>query len=95
MGYGKLKELGDEIQKKFFSVIETSDIDVNTYEWQKILDSENTNWEGELDIISDYMHQVNECLQLLNDGTIEQMLTENIKCKNKTHNFFIKYSSFF
>ena len=43
-------------------------------EWQKIRDSENNNWGGELDILSDYKHQVNECLQLLNDGTIEQML---------------------
>jgi hypothetical protein len=83
--YGKLKELRDEIQEKFFSVIETicdndlDDIDINAHEWQKIRDSENTNWEGELDIISDYKHQVNECLELLNDGTIEQMLTEDIK----------------
>ena len=46
---------------------------------KKIRDSENTNWDGELDIISDYKHQVNECLELLNDGTIEQMLAEDIK----------------
>jgi hypothetical protein len=78
--YGKLKELRDEIQEKFFSVIETikenelDDVDIDTHEWQKIRDSENTNWDGELDIISDYKHQVNECLELLNDGTIEQML---------------------
>ncbi len=87
-------------KKSFFHVIETikeNELDdvYNAHEWQKIRDGENTNWDGELDILSDYKHQVNECLQLLNDGTIEQMLTENIKCKNKTHNFFIKYSSFF
>ena len=45
---------------------------------KKIIDGENTNWDGELDIISDYKHQVNECLELLNDGTIEQMLAEDI-----------------
>ena len=78
--YEKLKELRDEIQQKFFSVIETikenglDDVDINTHEWGKIRDSENNNWCGELDILSDYKHQVNECLQLLNDGTIEQML---------------------
>lgn len=78
--YGKLKELREDIQQKFFSVIETicdndlDDIDIDTHEWQKIRDIENTNWDGELDILSDYKHQVNECLQLLNDGTIEQML---------------------
>ena len=78
--YGRLKELRDEIEEKFFSVIKTicdndlDDIDINAHEWQKIRDSENTNWSGELDIISEYKHQVNECLQLLNDGTIEQML---------------------
>ena len=40
----------------------------------KIRDSENTNWNGELDILADYKYQVNECLQLLYDGTIEKML---------------------
>ena len=53
---------------------ELDDVDINAHEWQKIRDGENTNWDGELDIISEYKHQVNECLQLLNDGTIEQML---------------------
>lgn len=78
--YGKLKELRDEIQEKFFSVIETikenelDDVDINTHEWQKIRDSENNNWDGELDILSDYKYQINECLGLLYDGTIEQML---------------------
>jgi hypothetical protein len=44
--YGKLKELRDEIQEKFFSVIETikenelDDVDIDTHEWQKIRDSE-------------------------------------------------------
>ena len=77
--YGKLKELRNEIQEKFFSVIESikenelDDVDINTHEWQKIRDSENTNWDGELDIISEYKHQVNEYLELLYDGTIEQM----------------------
>ena len=34
--YEKLKELRDEIQEKFFSVIKTiCDIDINAYEWQK------------------------------------------------------------
>ena len=39
--YGKLKELRDEIQEKFFSVIKTicdndlDDIDINAHEWQK------------------------------------------------------------
>ena len=78
--YGRLKELRDEIQEKFFSVIESikenelDDVDINAHEWQKIRDGENTNWNSELDIISDYKHQVNECLELLNDGTIERML---------------------
>ena len=55
--YEKLKEFRDEIQEKFFSVIKTiCDIDINAHEWQKIRDSENTNWDGELDIISDYRH---------------------------------------
>ena len=53
---------------------ELDDVDINAHEWQKIRDGENTNCDGELDIISEYKHQVNECLQLLNDGTIEQML---------------------
>ena len=78
--YGKLKELRDGIQEKFFSVIETicdndlDDIDINIHEWEKIRDSENTNWNGELDILSDYKYQVNECLDLIYDGTIEKML---------------------
>ena len=39
--YEKLKELRDEIQEKFFSVIKTicdndlDDIDINAHEWQK------------------------------------------------------------
>ena len=78
--YEKMKELREDIQQKFFSVIETicdndlDDVDINIHEWQKIRDSENTNWNGELDILSDYKYQVNECLDLLYDGTIEQML---------------------
>ena len=66
-------------KKSFFHVIETikenelDDVDINTHEWQKIRDSEDNNWGGELDILSDYKHQVNECLELLNDATIEQM----------------------
>ena len=78
--YEKLKELREDIQQKFFLVIETicdndfDDVDINAQEWQKIRDSENTNWNGELDILSDYKYQVNECLGLLYDGTIEQML---------------------
>lgn len=78
--YEKLKELREDIQQKFFLVIETicdndlDDIGINIHEWEKIRDSENTNWNGELDILSDYKYQVNECLGLLYDGTIEQML---------------------
>ena len=80
--YEKLKELRDEIQQKFFSVIETikenglDDVDINTHEWEKIRDSENNHWDSELDIIFDYKYQVNECLELLNDGTIERMLMD-------------------
>ena len=39
--YGRLKELRDEIQEKFFSVIKTikenelDDVDINAHEWQK------------------------------------------------------------
>ena len=39
--YEKLKELRDEIQEKFFSVIKTikenelNDVDINAHEWQK------------------------------------------------------------
>lgn len=57
--YTALKELRDQIQQKFFLVFETikenglNDVDINTHEWQKIRDSENTNWNGELDILSD------------------------------------------
>ena len=80
--YEKLKELRDEIQEKFFSVIKTicdNDLQISMHmNGKKIIDGENTNWDGELDIISDYKHQVNECLELLNDGTIEQMLAEDI-----------------
>ena len=78
--YEKMKELREDIQQKFFSVIETicdndlDDVAINAHEWQKIRDNENTNWSDELDVLSDYKYQVNECLQLLNDGTIEQML---------------------
>ena len=82
--YQTLKELRNQIQEKFFLFFETikenglDDVDINAHEWQKIRDSENTNWNGELDILSDYKHQVNECLELLNDGTIKQMLAEDI-----------------
>lgn len=78
--YETLKKLREQIQSKFFLIFETikenelDDVDVNAHEWQKIRDSENTNWNGELDILSDYKYQVNECLSLLYGGTIEQML---------------------
>ena len=84
--YENLKELREDIQQKFFSVIELicenelDDIDINTWEWQKIRDNELANWNGELDILSDYKYQINECLGLLYDGTIEQLL---IKADNK------------
>lgn len=78
--YGKLIELRKEIQKQFFTVIETindndlDDVDVNTSEYQQILDKENATWQAELNILSDYKYQIDEGLELLNSGVVEQIL---------------------
>lgn len=80
--YHKLRELREDIQQKFFSVIELicenelDDVDINTHEWQKMRDNENTYWDAESNILADYKYEVNQCLELLNDGTIEKMLID-------------------
>lgn len=89
--YEKLMELRKEIQEQFFTVIETIndnelDVDVNAHEYQQIRDKENATWQAELNIISDYKYQIDEGLELLNSGVVEQILMEE---DNIYPNFFI------
>ena len=78
--YEKLMELRKEIQEQFFAVIEAinhnelDDVDVNAHQYQQIRDNENATWEGELDIICNYKYQIDEGLELLNSGVVEQIL---------------------
>lgn len=78
--YEKLMELRKEIQEQFFTVIETikdnelDDVDVNAHEYQQIRDKENATWEAELNIICNYKYQIDEGLELLNSGVVEQIL---------------------
>ena len=78
--YEKLMGLRKEIQEQFFTVIETikdnelDDVDVNAHEYQQIRDKENATWESELNIICNYKYQIDEGLELLNSGVVEQIL---------------------
>ena len=78
--YEKLMELRKEIQEQFFAVIEAinhnelDDVDVNAHEYQQIRDKENATWESELNIICNYKYQIDEGLELLNSGVVEQIL---------------------
>ena len=80
--YEKLKEIRDDIQSKFFLLFDTlneyqiSNDTIDAHEWQKIRDVENANWNDELGILSDFKYQINDLLNQLNDGTIEQMIND-------------------
>ena len=80
ISYEELMELREEIQEQFFAVIEAindnelDDVDINAHEYQQIRDKENATWQAELNIISDYKYQIDEGLELLNSGVVEQIL---------------------
>lgn len=80
ISYGELMDLREEIQEQFFAVIEAindnelDDVDINAHEYQQIRDKENATWQAELNIISDYKYQIDEGLELLNSGVVEQIL---------------------
>lgn len=78
--YEKLMRLREDIQQQFFAVIdeicenELDDVDINVHEYQNIRDTENATWQTELNIISDYKYQIDEGLELLDSGVVEQIL---------------------
>ena len=80
--YERLKEIREDIQSKFFLLFDTlneyqiSNDTIYAHEWQKIRDVENANWNDELGILSDFKYQINDLLNQLNDGTIEQMIND-------------------
>ena len=78
--YEKLMRLREDIQQQFFAVIdeicenELDDVDINVHEYQNIRDTENATWQTEFNIISDYKYQIDEGLELLDSGVVEQIL---------------------
>ena len=78
--YEKLMRLREDIQQQFFAVIdeicenELDDVDINVHKYQNIRDTENATWQTELNIISDYKYQIDEGLELLDSGVVEQIL---------------------
>ena len=89
--YEKLMRLREDIQQQFFAVIdeicenELDDVDINVHEYQNIRDTENATWQTELNIISDYKYQIDEGLELLDSGVVEQILMAEDEIGEITH----------
>ena len=79
--YEKLLELQDEIMDKHYLVIKhmqdnelVPDFDYVKWHQQRI--DEVSSWRHELDMLSEYKHHINNILEQIEDGTVEQSLIE-------------------
>lgn len=51
---------------------ELATVDVSYEKWLEIRDYENTNWNDEVDVMSQFKYYLGDLLLQLNDGTMEQ-----------------------
>ena len=83
--YRELFQLREDIQVKYFAMLEKIDasefatVDVNYEKWIESRDYENTNWNEEVEMMSEFKYHLDDLLMQLNDGTIEQLIIEEEK----------------
>ena len=82
--YEKLIELQEEIQSKYYQVIEHMEDkelleDFDYVNWYNKRSGEMESWKRELDRLIGYKNYVNNILQQIEDGTAEQSLKEQEK----------------
>ena len=82
--YEKLINLQEEIQSKHYQAIKhMEDIDlIEDYDyvkWHQKRESELLSWKHELEILTEYKHQINKILQDIDDGTAAKTLIEEEK----------------
>lgn len=82
--YEKLIDLQEEIQSKHYQAIKHME-DINLIEdydyvkWHEKRESEVLSWKHELEILTEYKHQINKILQDIEDGTAAKTLAEEEK----------------
>ena len=83
--YQQLQQLRKEIQAKYFAILEKIDasefatVDVSYEKWSEVRDYENTNWNEEVEVMSEFQYYLNELIMQLNDGTMERLIIEEQK----------------
>ena len=83
--YEQLQKLREGIQAKYFSMLEKIDasefvdVDVSYQKWSEVRDYENTNWDEEVEVMSEFKYHLDDLLMQLDDGTIEQLIIEEEK----------------
>jgi len=77
--YQQLQQLREVIQAKYFDVLEKIDatelstVDVSYEKWAEVREYENTNWNEEVEVISQFKYYLNDLIMQLDDGTMEQL----------------------
>ena len=83
--YSQLQQLREDIQVKYFEMLKKIDesefatVDVCYEKWNEARTYENTNWNEEVELISQFKYHLDDLLLQLNDGTIEQMIIDEEK----------------
>lgn len=82
--YEKLINLQEEIQSKHYQAIKhMEDIDlIEDYDyvkWHQKREYEVLSWKRELEILTEYKHQINKILQDIEDGIAAKTLAEDEK----------------
>lgn len=83
--YQQLQQLRKGIQAKYFAILEKIDasefatVDVSYEKWSEVRDYENTNWNEEIEVMSQFKYHLDRLIMQLNDGTFEQLI---IKAEN-------------
>ena len=82
--YEKLIDLQEEIQSKHYQALKHME-DINLIEdydyvkWHEKRESEVLSWKHELEILTEYKHQINKILQDIEYGTAAKTLAEEEK----------------
>lgn len=77
--YSQLSELRKDMQIKYFEVmglIKECELDVNYEKCEQVRYEEIAHWNNELNLLFEYKYAIEEGLELINSGAVEQMLIE-------------------
>ena len=80
--YQQLQQLRQDIQAKYFSVLEKIDatelatVDVSYEKWSEIRDYENAEWNEEIAVMSEFKYHLDDLLLQISDGTFERLIIE-------------------